>query len=119
MEGLVRIWARQISVIGVCAVFLVGLVMRVNPLAVLFRAAVVGGVLYFAVLIVGGLVAQAALRLAVEENEARREAERAELERESGGEPSASAAPTASEEEPEEAEEEEEEEETQPDEAAA
>jgi hypothetical protein len=59
--------ARRIAAGGLSLTVLAGMAMGVDPLQLILRGVVVGLVLYFAIVLVGGLVAQSLLRLAVEE----------------------------------------------------
>ncbi len=70
MERWVRHLAKQIAAGGLCLTVLAGMLHGLGPLEVLLRGAVIGLVLYFAIVLVGGLIGQALLRLAVEQHAA-------------------------------------------------
>lgn len=75
MEYWVQYWAKKIGILGVCVTILSSLLFQVGPLSSLMRGLIVGLVLFLAVSFIGGLVAQAVLRMAVAE-EMRRDAEK-------------------------------------------
>ena len=67
MDRWVRHLAKQIGAAGLCLTVLVGMLKGLGPLEMLLRGVVIGLVLYFGVVLVGGLVGQALLRMAVED----------------------------------------------------
>jgi hypothetical protein len=76
--------ARRIAAGGLSLTVLAGMAMGLGPLQLILRGAVVGLVLYFAIVLIGGLVGQTLLRLAVEEQ--LNAQERRALQRQSGEE---------------------------------
>jgi len=67
VDRWVRHLAKQIGAAGLCLTVLVGMLKGLGPLEMLLRGVVIGLVLYFGVVLVGGLVGQALLRMAVED----------------------------------------------------
>lgn len=76
MERWVRHLAKQVAAGGLCLAVLAGMLQGLGPLEVLLRGIVIGLVLYFAIVLVGGLIGQALLRVAVEEHMAAAQAQR-------------------------------------------
>ncbi len=79
MDRWIRHLARQIGAAGLCLTVLVGMLKGLSPLEMLLRGLVVGLVLNFGIVLLGGLIGQALLRLAVEDQlaaEARKAQER-------------------------------------------
>ena len=78
MDRWVRHLAKQVAAGGLCLTVLAGMLQGLGPLEVLLRGVVIGLVLYFAIVLVGGLIGQALLRLAVEEHEALAQSQKAQ-----------------------------------------
>ena len=69
MDAWVRYWSQRMAVVGSCLTLVAGPILGVSLPVMVFRALVVGGVLYVAVRVMGGLVGRALLWLALAEQE--------------------------------------------------
>lgn len=69
MDAWVRYWSQRTAVVGGCLTLVAGPILGVSLPVMVFRALVVGGVLYVAVRVMGGLVGRALLWLALAEQE--------------------------------------------------
>ncbi len=77
MDRWIRNLAKQIGAAALAITVLGGMVLRLDPLELILRGIAVGLIFYFAIVLVGGLLAQALLRMALEEKMAREEAQAA------------------------------------------
>ena len=69
MDAWVRYWSQRTAVVGGCLTLVAGPILGVSLPVMVFRALVVGVVLYVAVRVMGGLVGRALLWLALAEQE--------------------------------------------------
>ena len=69
MDAWVRYWSQRMAVVGSCLTLVAGPILGVSLPVMVFRALGVGGVLYVAVRVMGGLVGRALLWLALAEQE--------------------------------------------------